>query len=45
MWLAADMATGGAGDTRVLKPSSFGTGDLLYTDSEKTSAVNDLLGR
>ena len=45
MGLAADMATGGAGDTRVLEPSSFGTGDLLYSDSEKTSAVNELLGR
>jgi len=45
MGLAADMATGGSGDTRVLKPSSFGTGDLLYSDSEKASAVNELLGR
>ncbi len=43
--LAADMATGGAGETRVLKPSSFGTGDLLYSDSEKSTAVNELLGR
>ena len=38
------MATGGSGDTRVLEPSSFGTGDLLYSDSEKASAVNELLG-
>ena len=45
MGLAADMATGGAGETRVLEPSSFGAGDLLYSDSEKVSAVNELLGR
>jgi len=45
MALAADMATGGAGETRVLEPSSFGTGDLLFSDSEKATAVDDLVGR
>lgn len=42
--LAGDIATGGAGKTRVLQPSSF-AGNLGYTDSEKASAVKQLLGR
>ena len=42
--LVGDIGTGGAGKTRVLQPSSF-DGNLEYTESEKASAVKELLGR
>ena len=42
--LAGDLGTGGTGKTRVLQPSSL-DGDLEYSDSEKASAVEALLGR
>ena len=34
-----------SGDTRVLEPSSFGTGDLLYSDSEKSVRGERAAGR
>ena len=43
--LAADMATGGAGETRVLEPSFLGPSDLQFSDTEKASAVRELLGK
>lgn len=41
--LAADIATGGSGEPAVLQPSVFGN-DLEFSDAEKTSAVQELLG-
>jgi len=43
--LAADIATGGSGATRVLEPSFLGAGDLQFSDAEKASAVRELLGK
>ncbi len=42
--VAVDLGTGGAGETRVLQPSSFGD-NLEFSDSEKAGAVDELLGR
>jgi LCP family protein required for cell wall assembly len=44
MALAADLATGGSGDTRVLEPSFLGSSDLQFSDAEKASAARELLG-
>jgi LCP family protein required for cell wall assembly len=41
--LAADIATGGSGEPAVLQPSVFGD-DLEFSDAEKASAVQELLG-
>jgi LCP family protein required for cell wall assembly len=46
--LAADLATGGAGDTRVLTPSCLGCGvdsSLQVPEDEKAAAVKELLGK
>ncbi len=46
--LAADIATGGAGETRVLKPSCLGCGadfSLQVPEDEKATAVRELLGK
>jgi LCP family protein required for cell wall assembly len=46
--LAADLATGGAGDTRVLTPSCLDCGvdsSLQVPDDEKAAAVQELLGK
>ena len=46
--LAADLATGGAGDTRVLTPSCLGCGvdsSLQVPEDEKAAAVRELLGK
>ena len=43
--LAADVATGGSGDTRVLKPNSLRRADLFSATRRRPSAVNELLGR
>jgi LCP family protein required for cell wall assembly len=43
--LAADVATGGSGDTRVLEPSFLGPSELQFSDAEKASAVRELLGK
>jgi len=43
--LAADMATGGSGETRVLEPAFLGTSELQFSESEKAAAVSELLGR
>ena len=45
MALAADIATGGSGDTNVLEPSFLGPSDLQFSDAEKASAVSELLGK
>jgi LCP family protein required for cell wall assembly len=48
MALAADIATGGAGETRVLEPSCLGCGadfSLQVPEDEKATAVRDLLGK
>ena len=48
MLLAADVATGGAGETRVLEPSCLGCGvdaSLVVTDDEKAAATRELLGK
>lgn len=42
--LAADLATGGSGDTRVLEPTFLGTSELQFSDAEKASAVRELMG-
>jgi len=42
--LAGDIGTGGAGKTRVLKPSFLGASELQFSDSEKASAARELLG-
>jgi len=42
--VAVDLGTGGSGETRVLQPSSFGD-NLEFADSEKSAAVDELLGR
>ena len=44
MALAADLATGGSGDSRVLEPSFLGSSDLQFSDAEKASAARELLG-
>lgn len=47
LMLAADIATGGAGDTRVLEPSCLGCGvdaSLVVTEDEKAAATRELLG-
>lgn len=46
--LAADVATGGSGQTRVLKPSCLGcgpAGSLLVPEGERAAEVKTLLGR
>jgi LCP family protein required for cell wall assembly len=46
--LAADVATGGAGETRVLEPSCLGCGvdfSLQVPQNERAAAVDELLGR
>ena len=43
--LATDLATGGAGETRVLQPSFLGASELQFSDAEKADAVDRLLGR
>jgi LCP family protein required for cell wall assembly len=46
--LAADVATGGSGETRVLTPSCLGCGvdsSLQVPQSERAAAVDELLGR
>jgi len=46
--LAADIATGGAGETRVLEPSCLGCGvdaSLQVPEDEKSAAVRQLLGK
>lgn len=46
--LAADLATGGSGDTRVLTPSCLGCGvdgSLQVPEAERAQAVDELLGR
>jgi len=46
--LAADMATGGSGDTKVLRPSCLGCGvdsSLQVPEDEKAAAVEELLGK
>lgn len=46
--LAADLATGGSGDTRVLQPSCLGCGvdgSLQVPAGERAQAVDELLGR
>jgi LCP family protein required for cell wall assembly len=46
--LAGDMATGGAGDTRVLEPSCLGCGvdgSMQIPADERAAAVEQLLGR
>ena len=43
--LAADIATGGSGETRVLEPSFLGASELQFSEAEKASAVSELLGK
>jgi len=48
MALALDLATGGSGDTKVLRPSCLGCGvdsSLQVPEDEKAAAVEELLGR
>lgn len=48
MALAMDLATGGSGDTKVLRPSCLGCGvdsSLQVPDDEKAAAVEELLGK
>ena len=42
--LAADLATGGTGETRVMQGSFGAGGTLAFSDSEKADAVKELLG-
>jgi hypothetical protein len=46
--LAADMATGGSGDTNVLEPSCLGCGvdgSLVVSEGAKRDALRKLLGK
>lgn len=44
--LFTDLLTGGSGETKVLEPSGPGPGaSLIVSEEEKTSAVDELLGR
>ena len=42
--LAADIATGGAGETKVLKPAFLGPSVLEFSEAEKADGVGHLLG-
>ena len=42
--LAADMATGGSGETRVLEPAFLGPSELQFSEAEKAAAVRELVG-
>ncbi|MDQ3644045.1 MAG: LCP family protein [Actinomycetota bacterium] len=44
MALAADIATGGTGETRVLEPAFLGPSELQFSEAEKAAAVRELLG-